>query len=64
MDKSGKGPPRLLLTLPEYDRIYKVIYSALEGRANTPRACMFFAVVSFHCPSLMDLASLTAPEAC
>lgn len=35
---------RLLLTLPEYERIYRIIYSVLEGRANTPHACMFFAI--------------------
>lgn len=40
----GKAPsPKLQLTLPEYRRIYEVIYSVLEGRANTPFACMFFA---------------------
>ena len=33
----------LHLTLPEYGRIYEVIYSVLDGRANTPFACMFFA---------------------
>lgn len=37
------GAAKLLLTLPEYRRIYEVIYSVLEGRANTPFACMFFA---------------------
>jgi hypothetical protein len=37
--------PKLQLTLPEYNRIYEVIYSVLEGRANTPFACMFFATV-------------------
>jgi Protein of unknown function (DUF2026) len=36
-------PNSLLLTLPEYDRIFKVIYSVLDGRANTPHACMFFS---------------------
>ncbi|MBN8727001.1 MAG: DUF2026 family protein [Xanthomonadales bacterium] len=44
MTKSSNTPPKPLLTLPEYDRIYKVIYSILEGRANTPHACMFFAI--------------------
>jgi len=36
-------PKNLVLTLPEYDRIFKIIYSVLDGRANTPHACMFFA---------------------
>lgn len=35
--------PKLQLTLPEYVRVYEVIYSVLEGRANTPHACIFFA---------------------
>jgi hypothetical protein len=35
---------KLRITLPEYSRIYEVIYSVLEGRANTPHACMFFAI--------------------
>lgn len=43
---NGKAAaPKLQLTLPEYNRIYEVIYSVLEGRANTPFACMFFATV-------------------
>ena len=37
-------PKSLLLTLPEYDRIFKVIYSVLDGRADTQHACMFFSV--------------------
>ena len=36
-------PKSLLLTIPEYDRIFKVIYSVLDGRANTPHSCMFFS---------------------
>lgn len=32
------------LSAQEYERIYQVIYSVLEGRANTPHACMFFAI--------------------
>ena len=44
MAKFIDTPTRLLLTLPEYERIYNVIYSILEGRANTPHACMFFAI--------------------
>jgi len=35
---------KLQLTLPEYRRIFDVIYSVLDGRANTPYACMFFAI--------------------
>ncbi|MEJ1353136.1 MAG: DUF2026 family protein [Candidatus Sedimenticola sp. (ex Thyasira tokunagai)] len=35
---------KLHLTLPEYDRIYRIIYSVLEGRANTHQACIFFAI--------------------
>jgi hypothetical protein len=38
-------PLTLPLTLPEYRRVYELIYAVLEGRANTPRACMFFAIV-------------------
>ncbi|MFT4410296.1 DUF2026 family protein [Stenotrophomonas muris] len=37
------GATKLQLTLPEYRRIFEVVYSVLEGRANTPFACMFFA---------------------
>ncbi|MEI2261579.1 DUF2026 domain-containing protein [Stenotrophomonas indicatrix] len=37
------GAAKFQLTLPEYRRIYEVIHSVLEGRANTPFACMFFA---------------------
>ena len=43
MAKDKAASPKLQLTLPEYGRIYEVIYSVLEGRANTPFACMFFA---------------------
>ena len=43
MAKDKAASPKLQLTLPEYNRIYGVIYSVLEGRANTPFACMFFA---------------------
>ncbi|NKZ37831.1 DUF2026 family protein [Oleiagrimonas citrea] len=28
----------------EYLRIYQVIHAVLENRANTPHACMFFAI--------------------
>lgn len=44
MAKGKTGVPKLQLTLPEYGRIYEVIYSVLEGRANTPYACTFFAI--------------------
>ena len=43
MAKDKAVSPKLQLTLPEYNRIYEIIYSVLEGRANTPFACMFFA---------------------
>lgn len=43
MAKNKAAAPRLQLSLPEYGRIYEVIYSVLDGRANTPFACMFFA---------------------
>lgn len=43
MGKDKAASPKLQLTLPEYNRIYETIYSVLEGRANTPFACMFFA---------------------
>lgn len=43
MAKDKAASPKLQLTLPEYNRIYEVIYSVLEGRANTPFACTFFA---------------------
>ena len=39
---SRRKPP---LTLPEYDRVFRVIYSVIEEHANTPRACMFFSFV-------------------
>lgn len=32
------------LTAQEYERIYQVIHAVLEDRANTPHACMFFAI--------------------
>ncbi|MBQ4762012.1 DUF2026 domain-containing protein [Pectobacterium versatile] len=35
------------LSSQEYERIYQIIYSVLEGRANTPHVCMFFAIVGF-----------------
>lgn len=45
MAKDKAASPKPQLTLPEYHRIYEVIYSVLEGRANTPFACMFFATI-------------------
>lgn len=43
MAKDKASSPKLQLTLPEYNRIYEIIYSVLEGRAHTPFACMFFS---------------------
>ena len=43
MAKERAAPQKLQLTLPEYNRIFEIIYSVLEGRAKTPFACMFFA---------------------
>lgn len=43
MAKNKAASPKLQLTLSEYNRIYEIIYSVLQGRANTPFACMFFA---------------------
>ena len=37
-------PPKLLLPFTDYCRIFRVIYSVLDGRAHTHRACIFFAV--------------------
>lgn len=37
-------PPQLILPFDDYCRIFRVIYSVLDGRANTHRACIFFAV--------------------
>lgn len=37
-------PPKLLLPFADYCRIFRVIYSVLDGRAHTHRACVFFAV--------------------
>lgn len=36
--------PPAPLTDQEYERIYQVIHAVLEDRANTPHACMFFAI--------------------
>jgi len=43
MRKSKATTKKFILTLPEYGRIFQTIYSILEGRANTPQACLFFA---------------------
>lgn len=43
MAKDKAASPKLQLTLPEYNRVYEIIFSVLEGRARTPFACMFFA---------------------
>ncbi|MDD5177518.1 MAG: DUF2026 family protein [Sterolibacterium sp.] len=37
-------PPRLILPFADYSRIFRVIYSVLDGRAHTHRACVFFAI--------------------
>lgn len=39
-ETQGQNP----LTAQEYERIYQVIHAVLEDRANTPHACMFFAI--------------------
>ena len=39
-----KTHPQSPLTAQEYERIYQVIHAVLEDRANTPHACMFFAI--------------------
>lgn len=37
-------PPKLILPFADYCRIFRVIYTVLDGRAHTHRACIFFAV--------------------
>jgi Protein of unknown function (DUF2026) len=37
-------PPKLLLPFTDYCRVFRVIYSVLDTRAHTHRACIFFAV--------------------
>lgn len=37
-------PPKLILPFADYCRIFRVIYSVLDGRAHTHRACIFFAI--------------------
>ena len=39
------APKRLLLPLPDYDRIFRVLHSAIDERSHTGRACVFFAMV-------------------
>lgn len=36
--------PKNPLSAHEYLRVYQVIHAVLENRANTPHACMFFAI--------------------
>ena len=36
---------RTVVPLPDYERIFRVIYSVIDEHANTPHACVFFAVV-------------------
>lgn len=38
------SPPKLLLPFADYCRMFRVIYSVLDGRAHTHRSCIFFAV--------------------
>lgn len=41
--------PKLALTLPDYQRMHRVIASVLNSvEANTPRACLFFAVAGSY----------------
>lgn len=37
--------PRTVIPLPDYERIFRVIYSVIDEHANTPHACIFFALV-------------------
>lgn len=37
--------PRTVIPLPDYERIFRVIYSVIDDHANTPHACVFFAIV-------------------
>ena len=36
---------RTVIPLPDYERIFRVIYSVIDEHANTPHACVFFAAV-------------------
>jgi len=38
------APPKLILPFPDYCRIFRTIYSTLEGRAHVHVACKFFAL--------------------
>lgn len=35
---------RKVIPLSDYERIFRVIYSVLDEHANTPHACLFFAI--------------------
>lgn len=35
---------KFLIPLKDYERIFRVIFSVLDGRANIDRACIFFAI--------------------
>ena len=37
--------PRLVIPMPDYERIFRVIYSVLEEHAHTPHACIFFTLI-------------------
>lgn len=37
--------PRTVIPLPDYERIFRIIFSVLDERANTPSACLFFTLV-------------------
>ena len=37
--------PRTVVPLPDYERIFRVIYSVIDEHANAPHACIFFALV-------------------
>ncbi len=39
------APKRLLLPLPDYERIFRVMHSTIDERSHTGRACIFFAMV-------------------
>ena len=37
-------PSKLLIPFPDYCRIFRVVYTVLDGRAHTHRACIFWAI--------------------
>jgi hypothetical protein len=37
-------PAKLIIPFVDYSRIFRVMYSVLDGRAHTHRSCIFFAV--------------------